>query len=71
MEQTIAKTNPVIIKACPNDNKSAIQPNIGAITAKNARIMRLLIDSTVALMSEGAITFTIFFNTGVATPLTA
>lgn len=67
----IIKTIPIIINASFSESLSEIHPKSGAIIAKNALIIRLLIDNIVALASDAAIMFTMFFKTGVAIPLTA
>ena len=52
-----------------NPALSAYQPRKGPIKTKASRIIRLLMESTVALISEGVISLIWFLRMGVAIPL--
>ena len=53
----IVNTIPIIIKAWRREKWSVRYPKSGPIIEKKALIIRLLIDSTVALISEDVILF--------------
>ncbi len=60
---------PPIINAVLKLITSDTQPNKGPSIEYNRRRSRLLIESTVALISETVILLIYFFKTGVASPL--